>query len=143
MLRAFESVIEKREKRGIFAARPGITGLAQINGIDMSSPELLAETDHRPWPAVGIEQAFAVAARDFASVSIIPVFQHSASRWDATDFTWKAVGNEYGADASRRRVACVGPHGRLDNYRRTRARRRRLQRQGCVWRYGPETSDHD
>jgi len=26
-------------------ARPGITGLAQINGIDMSTPKLLAETD--------------------------------------------------------------------------------------------------
>jgi len=26
-------------------ARPGITGLAQINNIDMSTPELLAETD--------------------------------------------------------------------------------------------------
>ena len=25
--------------------RPGITGLAQVNEIDMSTPELLAETD--------------------------------------------------------------------------------------------------
>jgi O-antigen biosynthesis protein WbqP len=36
---------EAREKLGIFKVRPGITGLAQINGIDMSTPELLAQTD--------------------------------------------------------------------------------------------------
>lgn len=38
-------LIEEREKRGVFTVRPGITGLAQIKGIDMSSPSLLAETD--------------------------------------------------------------------------------------------------
>ena len=38
-------LIEERAKRGVFAVRPGITGLAQIRGIDMSTPELLAETD--------------------------------------------------------------------------------------------------
>jgi lipopolysaccharide/colanic/teichoic acid biosynthesis glycosyltransferase len=31
----------------VFDARPGITGLAQISGIDMSTPQLLAETDQR------------------------------------------------------------------------------------------------
>lgn len=38
-------LIGEREKRGVFAVRPGITGLAQINQIDMSTPELLAITD--------------------------------------------------------------------------------------------------
>lgn len=38
-------LIAERESRGVFNARPGITGLAQINGIDMSTPRLLAETD--------------------------------------------------------------------------------------------------
>ncbi len=38
-------LIEERALRGVFAARPGITGLAQINGIDMSTPRQLAETD--------------------------------------------------------------------------------------------------
>jgi O-antigen biosynthesis protein WbqP len=38
-------LIEERGKRGVYAIRPGITGLAQINKIDMSTPELLAETD--------------------------------------------------------------------------------------------------
>ncbi len=36
-----------RERLGVFAARPGITGLAQVNGIDMATPELLAQTDAR------------------------------------------------------------------------------------------------
>jgi O-antigen biosynthesis protein WbqP len=38
-------LIEEREKRGVYTIRPGITGLAQINKIDMSTPQLLAETD--------------------------------------------------------------------------------------------------
>jgi lipopolysaccharide/colanic/teichoic acid biosynthesis glycosyltransferase len=38
-------LIEEREKIGVYAIRPGITGLAQINKIDMSTPQLLAETD--------------------------------------------------------------------------------------------------
>jgi lipopolysaccharide/colanic/teichoic acid biosynthesis glycosyltransferase len=42
-----EELIAAREKRVVFSARPGITGLAQIRKIDMSTPELLAETDAR------------------------------------------------------------------------------------------------
>lgn len=38
-------LIEERERRGVYAVRPGITGLAQVQGIDMSTPELLASTD--------------------------------------------------------------------------------------------------
>lgn len=40
-----EQLIHERNIRKVFDARPGITGLAQVNGIDMSTPELLAETD--------------------------------------------------------------------------------------------------
>lgn len=40
-------LIHERASRGVFDARPGITGLAQIQGIDMSTPVLLAETDAR------------------------------------------------------------------------------------------------
>lgn len=40
-------LIEERALRGVFATRPGITGLAQINGVDMSTPKLLAEVDAR------------------------------------------------------------------------------------------------
>lgn len=38
-------LIEARERLGVFAARPGITGLAQIRGIDMSTPQRLAQVD--------------------------------------------------------------------------------------------------
>ena len=38
-------LIELREKYKIFRVKPGITGLSQINGIDMSNPKKLAETD--------------------------------------------------------------------------------------------------
>ena len=40
-------LIEERESRGVYVVRPGITGLAQIHKIDMSTPQLLAETDAR------------------------------------------------------------------------------------------------
>lgn len=36
---------EERDKRGVYEVVPGITGLAQINEIDMSTPKLLAEKD--------------------------------------------------------------------------------------------------
>lgn len=42
-----EELILEREQRGVLAARPGITGLAQVNDIDMSTPRLLAETDQK------------------------------------------------------------------------------------------------
>jgi O-antigen biosynthesis protein WbqP len=40
-----EELIEERDSRGVYTVRPGITGLAQINKIDMSTPQLLARTD--------------------------------------------------------------------------------------------------
>jgi lipopolysaccharide/colanic/teichoic acid biosynthesis glycosyltransferase len=40
-----EELIAARAARRVFNARPGITGLAQVQGIDMSTPELLARTD--------------------------------------------------------------------------------------------------
>ncbi|WP_412033939.1 sugar transferase [Mesorhizobium sp. B263B2A] len=38
-------LIERRRELGVLALLPGITGLAQIKGIDMSEPALCAETD--------------------------------------------------------------------------------------------------
>jgi O-antigen biosynthesis protein WbqP len=40
-----KKLINERKKRGIFNVRPGITGLAQIKGITMSKPNLLAKTE--------------------------------------------------------------------------------------------------
>lgn len=51
-------LIEERDVRGVFVARPGITGLAQINGIDMSAPRLLAETDARMLRGLGVAVYF-------------------------------------------------------------------------------------
>ena len=42
-----QELIDERERRGVLTARPGITGLAQVNDIDMSTPRLLAETDQK------------------------------------------------------------------------------------------------
>jgi lipopolysaccharide/colanic/teichoic acid biosynthesis glycosyltransferase len=51
-------LIEEREKRGVLAVRPGITGLAQINDIDMSTPRLLAETDAKMMASMSIRNYF-------------------------------------------------------------------------------------
>ncbi|MCK7551579.1 sugar transferase [Marinobacter goseongensis] len=51
-------LIAEREVRGVLDARPGITGLAQINDIDMSTPRLLAETDEAMLARLNIRQYF-------------------------------------------------------------------------------------
>jgi len=40
-------LINERKKRGVYKIRPGITGLAQISGINMKTPTLLAKTDQK------------------------------------------------------------------------------------------------
>ena len=40
-------LIEARDARGVYSVRPGITGLAQIGGVDMSDPERLAKIDRQ------------------------------------------------------------------------------------------------
>jgi lipopolysaccharide/colanic/teichoic acid biosynthesis glycosyltransferase len=40
-------LITARRRLGVFSIRPGITGLSQISGIDMSNPEKLAVVDAR------------------------------------------------------------------------------------------------
>jgi O-antigen biosynthesis protein WbqP len=40
-------LIEARQRLGVFEVRPGITGLAQVQGVDMSNAERLAEIDAR------------------------------------------------------------------------------------------------
>jgi O-antigen biosynthesis protein WbqP len=40
-----EELTQARSAKNVYSIRPGITGLAQVNEIDMSTPELLAKTD--------------------------------------------------------------------------------------------------
>jgi len=40
-------LIKQREALGVYNVLPGITGLAQIQNIDMSTPDLLAKTDKK------------------------------------------------------------------------------------------------
>ncbi len=47
-------LVQERERRGVFAARPGITGLAQVQGVDMSEPAHLAELDAQMLSKIGL-----------------------------------------------------------------------------------------
>lgn len=53
-----EELTREREARGVFDVRPGITGLAQVSDIDMSTPALLAETDQRMIHSLGLGDYF-------------------------------------------------------------------------------------
>ena len=49
-----EELIAERDACGVYDVLPGITGLAQLNDIDMSTPSLLAETDQRMMESLNI-----------------------------------------------------------------------------------------
>ncbi len=51
-------LIKERESKEVFIARPGITGLAQVNKIDMSTPKLLAATDAHMLKVMSINNYF-------------------------------------------------------------------------------------
>lgn len=53
-----EELIQERDALKVYAARPGITGLAQINEIDMSTPKLLAETDAKMLQSLTVKDYF-------------------------------------------------------------------------------------
>lgn len=53
-----EELIHEREIRGVLKARPGVTGLAQVNHIDMSTPMLLAETDEKMLKSLTLSNYF-------------------------------------------------------------------------------------
>ena len=53
-----QELITQRAALGVFNARPGITGLAQIQGIDMSTPELLAKTDAEMLESLSLSDYF-------------------------------------------------------------------------------------
>ncbi len=51
-------LISERASRAVFDARPGITGLAQVSKIDMSTPVLLAQTDARMLQSLSLTSYF-------------------------------------------------------------------------------------
>lgn len=53
-----KELIAARSARGVFNARPGITGLAQVNEIDMSTPVLLAEADAKMLSSLTVTDYF-------------------------------------------------------------------------------------
>ena len=53
-----QELTEERAKRHVFDVRPGITGLAQVSEIDMSTPVLLAETDQKMIECLGLTDYF-------------------------------------------------------------------------------------
>ncbi|WP_066015305.1 sugar transferase [Endozoicomonas atrinae] len=53
-----EELIAAREHLDIYDVLPGITGLAQVNHIDMSTPELLAKTDRQMIESLTIREYF-------------------------------------------------------------------------------------
>ena len=53
-----KELIQERDNRGVYQVVPGITGLSQINKIDMSTPQLLAETDAKMTNQLTVVQYF-------------------------------------------------------------------------------------
>lgn len=48
----------ERHKLAVFSVRPGITGLSQVSGVDMSTPRLLAETDRQMLDSLTVGRYF-------------------------------------------------------------------------------------
>lgn len=53
-----EELIKERDAQGVYDVLPGITGLAQVQNIDMSTPKLLAETDKKMIDTLNVKNYF-------------------------------------------------------------------------------------
>lgn len=53
-----QELTEARDAKNVYAVRPGITGEAQVNEIDMSTPELLAKTDAKMISELNLKNYF-------------------------------------------------------------------------------------
>lgn len=51
-------LIEYREQLDVFSVRPGITGLSQLSGVDMSTPEKLAQIDAKAIGELSLKRYF-------------------------------------------------------------------------------------
>lgn len=53
-----EELIYERKKNNVFSVKPGITGLAQIKGIDMSDPKYLSSLDKKMVSDINLRKYF-------------------------------------------------------------------------------------
>ncbi len=53
-----QELIKEREALGVYNVLPGVTGLAQVQNIDMSTPQLLAKTDKQMIDTLTIQDYF-------------------------------------------------------------------------------------
>ncbi|MEZ9740388.1 sugar transferase [Vibrio splendidus] len=53
-----EELIKERDARGVYNVLPGITGLAQVQNIDMSTPDLLATVDKQMIDSLTLKDYF-------------------------------------------------------------------------------------
>ncbi|WP_412486430.1 sugar transferase [Shewanella chilikensis] len=53
-----EELIKERDAQGVYDVLPGITGLAQVQNIDMSTPKLLADTDKKMIDTLNVKNYF-------------------------------------------------------------------------------------
>lgn len=53
-----DELIEEREKLGVYKVLPGITGLAQIQNVDMSTPSVLAKIDKEMIDTLSLKKYF-------------------------------------------------------------------------------------
>jgi lipopolysaccharide/colanic/teichoic acid biosynthesis glycosyltransferase len=51
-------LINERKKRGVFKVKPGITGYAQLSGINMKTPTLLARMDQKMIKKISLTNYF-------------------------------------------------------------------------------------
>lgn len=58
-----DELIEAREQMGVYNVLPGITGLAQLSGIDMSTPERLAKKDKEMIDSITLRNYFSYIVR--------------------------------------------------------------------------------
>ena len=53
-----EELIKERDSLGVYDVLPGVTGLAQVHNIDMSTPVLLAKTDKKMIDTLNVKDYF-------------------------------------------------------------------------------------
>jgi O-antigen biosynthesis protein WbqP len=60
-----DELIQERERLGVFQVRPGMTGLAQIKGVDMSTPIQLAALDAEMVKSMSIKSYLSTILQTF------------------------------------------------------------------------------